>query len=156
MDIFQEATLLNNIITDLRPIIQEYLRTYPLFVIGKHNSSYPGYRMTTKNDIKCDQTMKTFGKYYTVHKGLPAIDSFHGDVLCCDKYSLQCEHRYIRCTFAEEYNIYGSVYIKLNNIIPFRISQPVSLMDNIHYVYTGSHFHYDTIDCKVGLYIKCD
>lgn len=157
MDIFQEATLLNRIIMDLRSIIQEYLRTYPLFVIGKHNSSYPGYQITTKHDIKCYGTMKTFQEYYIAHQGLPAIDSFIGSLLCCDKRTIFLQNRYIRCTFEEYYDPHNSIPIKLGTIVPFRISGEPSLINIINNICIGHTFeHYDNLDYKIGLYIKCD
>ena len=156
MDIFQEATILNRIITDMRPIIQEYLHTYPLFVIGKHNSSYPGYRIITENDFECKQTIKTFIKYYKYHKGLPAIDSFNGAVLCCKEYPFYCNLRYIRCTLSDLYEDWDSFCIISGNVISFKISYPQLLMTSIKNICFSKDTYMDEIKYKIGLYVKCN
>ena len=40
---FNNGTLLDNILKDLQPILIEYIRTYPLFAIGKYGVTYEGY-----------------------------------------------------------------------------------------------------------------
>lgn len=48
---FNNGTLLDDILKDLQLIIIEYIRTYPLFIIGKYNITYDGYRLVDKSDM---------------------------------------------------------------------------------------------------------
>ena len=119
-NIFNENTILNRVITDLQPIIQEYIRTFPLFVIGKYDTQYPDYRIINKNDGDNNKFMNALANYYNQYNGLPSIDSFEGAVLC--SYDCVFFHHnafFVRCTKSQEYNFDDMIFIKLGDIIPF-------------------------------------
>lgn len=85
---FNNGTLLNNILKDLQPIIIEYIRTYPLFAIGKYDVTYEGYRLVNKSDKDNPNFMKLFMDGYWVNKGLYSLDDSDGDVLSINGYVL--------------------------------------------------------------------
>lgn len=116
---FIKDTLLDHIVPDLRSIINEYLQTYPLFVIGKYSVSYPDYRMIEAHDIK-NKFMESFTKYYRENKGLPSIDNFNGATLCFRNWIFFFQGRYIRCTDSDYYSEYDFKFIKSGSIIPFK------------------------------------
>lgn len=153
MDFFKD-TLLDYIIPDLRPIIKEYLRTYPLFVIGKYSVDYPDYKMIEARDIK-NKFMESFVKYYRENKGLPSIDNFNGATLCfCDGIFI-FQSRYIRCTDSDYYSEYDSKFIKSGNIIPFRTGA-CNIKTFIKKIYEKEiDANYDTRSFyRIGLYIR--
>lgn len=158
-DIFK-YTLLNRVIRDLRPIIREYIRTYPLFVIGKHDTLYPDYRIITENDIKCQSLMKAFVQYYRNNNGLPSIDSFSGSILCGDGFPLFLHiiGCFIRCTDTINFNENVTKYIEIGNIISFRLtSRSYEDFKNkyIEQIRVGEYVYNDKI-IGIGLYVKSD
>lgn len=119
-NIFIEGTLLNHIILDLRPIINEYIRTFPLFVIGKYDMQYPDYRIVNKNDGNNNKFMNTLANYYNQCNGLPSIDSFEGAILCGYGFAF-IDHNifFIKCITSDELQYNNNLSIKLHDIIRF-------------------------------------
>jgi len=58
---FPVGTLLDNILPDLWIVILRYNSN--LFIIGKHDGTYDGYRKTTEKDF----SQRQFSKYYANH-----------------------------------------------------------------------------------------
>ena len=153
MNIFEESSLLGNIVFDLRPIIAEYIRTFPVFAIGCYQSSYPNYRIVDTKDFESKQFTITLFKYYREQNGLPAIDSLYGNVLCCDNFSLRYQSCYIRCTNTEEFDSNDLILIKIGNVVSFRTTRSENIrFQNIDIYNTGL---FNKI-CKIGLYIRTD
>ena len=159
-NIFEDNTLLNNIIPDLQPIVSEYIRNYQIFVIGKHNETYANYRIINENDTNCQSLMKTFFKYYRDNNGLLAIDSFNGSVLYGDALPFYVGDYLVRCT--DEYVFNDSKFKKIENgnVVLFRISRKSCDEFKIKFIERigknnnyGDYYHCST---KIGLYVKSD
>lgn len=82
-----QAELFNGDINDVMPIINDYHKTFPLFVIGKHSGKYDGYRLVTTEDINNNNFIELFGNSYRMNNGILSLSNFTGDVLCIDKYA---------------------------------------------------------------------
>ena len=156
-----ENDLLNRVIPDLQLIIREYIRNYPLFVIGKHDTIYSNYRIITENDIKCQSLMKKFVQYYRDNNGLPAIDTFNGAMLCGDNFPLYSRIMgcYVRCTDKYHLDEYETKYIEMGNITSFRLTT-MSYEDfkdkYIEKLKVGKYFRFDKLLIKIGLYVKSE
>ena len=151
--IFSENTLLDRIVSDLQPIINEYIKAVnPLFVIGKYKSSYHNYRSVTINDIECKKILIILKKYYEQYNGFPAIDSFDGNILCCDNdFSLTYACYYVRCT---NENFFESDFrsIKMGDNVLFKIS--FGEIDFEHITYYSLDIPNDIR--RIGLYVRSD
>lgn len=81
MDIFNDPNiLLNKIVLDLQPIITEYCRTFPMFVIGPYTASYNDYRIVALCDV--DQLfIDALSKFYKENKGVPCIADCQGSII---------------------------------------------------------------------------
>lgn len=81
MDIFNDPnTLLNKIIPDLHPIITEYHRTFPMFVIGPYTASYNDYRIVALCDVD-HLFINALSKFYEENKGIPCIEDCNGSII---------------------------------------------------------------------------
>ena len=157
-NIFINGTVLDRIISDLQPLINEYIRTFPLFVIRKHNTLYPNYRIININDVRSEKNMNLLNNYYQKLNGLPSIDSFYGSVLCGDKFEFYFRGCLVRCTDNSIYAPHDYQCINLANIISFRTSnyndkdfcEQIKLHSNL----TSRCDFY--IMNKIGLYIRTD
>jgi len=77
-------TLLEKIVSDLLPIINEYVRSDRLFAIGKYHGSYPGYCLHSDTMIR---EGKLLTKYYPQSTKLYVLDdivNIGNNSLCCD------------------------------------------------------------------------
>lgn len=75
-------TALNQIISDLWPIINEYYCTQPIFVVGKISGNYPGYRLITEDDLRNKIIINSLVSYYKRNKGISSLDDFCGVYIC--------------------------------------------------------------------------
>lgn len=80
MEFFQD-TLLDGIIADLQPIINEYFRTYPKFIIGSYAADYDDYCLVEKTHFDDPSFMKLLQNFYRDNKGFPCIKDFYGNIL---------------------------------------------------------------------------
>lgn len=86
--------LLNDNINDVKPIINDYYKTFPLFIIGIHSYNYDGYRLVTTKDVNNGNFRKLFENSYRMNNGILSLDTFEGDVLCIDKYTVKLNGEY--------------------------------------------------------------
>ena len=70
---FNNGSLLDNILEDLQPTISEYIRTYPLFAIGKYGENYEGYRIVNKSDMDNPYFVKFLIDSYRDCRGLYSL-----------------------------------------------------------------------------------
>ena len=80
MEFFQD-TLLNRIISDLQPIIKDYYRTYPKFIIGPYTAEYDDYCLIEKTHFDDPSFIKLLQNFYGDNKGFPCIEDFYGNIL---------------------------------------------------------------------------
>jgi len=81
MNIFDDPnTLLNKIIPDLHPIITEYCRTFPMFVIGPYTASYDDYRKVALCDVD-HLFINALSKFYEENKEIPCIEDCNGGII---------------------------------------------------------------------------
>lgn len=106
-DVLQN-TLLNKIIPDLWPIIEEYFRTFPKFVIGSYDVEYPGYRMIEENDLNHKIFIDELAYFYRTNKGFPSVDDFCGNVLFCKNKILGFYNCFLRLCMNDSDNIFIS------------------------------------------------
>jgi len=144
-DIFQN-TCLNNIVPDLRQVIDEYLNSQYPFAIGVHRKEYFGYRLITKEDLKNNIFMSFLGDHYQKNNGFLSLDNFLGFYLCGDNIDL--------CTRTEPLKIIGSSidapnFLKIGtiNLITERFSEEKYDIKDMKY---SSHYRYQH---DVGLFI---
>ena len=119
-DVLQN-TLLNKIIPDLWPIIEEYFRTFPKFVIGSYDVEYPGYRMIEENDLNHKIFIDELAYFYRTNKGFPSVDDFYGNVLFCRNKILRTPIDPQFTFQTDPVRIMRAVYysILINNIISY-------------------------------------
>jgi len=110
----KEKSILNNIVPDLLPIIDEYLKTFPVFAIGY--KSHDDYRIVNKHDFKNEKFFTSFVKYYQTNNGLLSLDTFKGKVLCVGDYACMIDYLYVRCN---PNGFSKCVDIESGKIIPF-------------------------------------
>jgi len=147
-----EGTILEGIVADLWPIINEYRRVYYLYAIGKHDGVYPNHRLITESELITERDI--FSDYYKNNKGLGSLDDFDGDVLFCDNRPLSMFGSWIRLLNAGSRY---SVKITKNEIILFRNShrhQKEYTIENIVLAksYVG-HDGYNDVH-KIGLFVR--
>lgn len=87
MEFFQD-TLLNRIIPDLQPIIKEYYRTYPKFIIGPYTAEYSDYCLVEKVHFYNSFFMKSLQDFYKDNRGFPCIEDFYGNILFGKDFAL--------------------------------------------------------------------
>lgn len=154
---FNNGTLLDDILKDLQLIIIEYIRTYPLFIIGKYNITYDGYRLVDKSDMDNPDFVKLLVDSYWVNGGIYSIDDSSGYVLCIKGYIL-CVGEVFYENFLRTrvvHNNHRWVYdgIKKGDIIPFytyRDGDMVSGIDNVKYFFREYYVE------KIELFVKND
>lgn len=86
--------LLNDNINDVKPIIRDYYKAFPLFVIGIHSYNYDGYRLVTAKDVSNSKFIKLFENSYRMNNGILSLDAFEGDILCIDKFTVKLDGEY--------------------------------------------------------------
>ena len=85
-------TIFENVCDDLWKKISYYCDNYMIFVIGKFNKSYPGYRLLTNEEIHLDHFKDELAKYYTKNNGIYSLDNFK---VKNKKYFHSGEYRFI-------------------------------------------------------------
>lgn len=140
--IFQDPlTLINKIVPDLLPIIKEYHRTFPEFIIGPYSAEYDDYRPIEQKDFHNLSFVESFSNFYKENKGFPALENFSGNVLYCLDGVLLLSYYPLR--LIASYNNKATIPITKGNIysfITFNVSEN-ELMESIHKVH-GSVFCY--------------
>lgn len=153
------GTILERIVTDLWPVINNYHNVHHLYVIGRHDGIYPNHRLITEEECKTDQFKKTFADHYRGNNGLISLDDFDGDVLCCDKCPLSLPRRFLFSSWIRLLNAgdRGSVKIKKDEIILFKDSfnDEKHTMDNILSIqlFDGEQIYYNDT-CIIGLFVR--
>lgn len=110
------AELLNDNINDVKPIISDYYKAFPLFVIGIHSYNYDGYRLVTMEDVSNSKFIKLFENSYRMNNGILSLDTFEGDVLCIDKFTVKLDGEYgenwLRAADVVESILFGNALTK--------------------------------------------
>jgi len=110
-------TLFNKIISDLLPIIKEYYRIFPEFIIGPYLASNENYRSTERNDFENHYFMESFTNFYKQNGGFPTLEDFNGNVLFCLDGVLSFDYWSLR--LSKEHNKSITVPITKGNIYSF-------------------------------------
>jgi len=158
--IFYQDTLLDNITSDLIPIIDNYyqIESRPFCVIGKFQVSYPGYRIVLENDMKCSEFGKLFVDFHTKMEGVPSIDNFKGQNLFCGDSMItfmrlnergMVTFYYLQCERLSK--------IRMNEIIPFEFTYKKYYIDMKYLSSSSVSLLADlTIPRKISLYVRSD
>lgn len=154
---FEENTLLNRIIQDLRSIIWKYFKTFSPLVIGKYERpSYIGYRMIQKKDLFNDIFLENFMKCYGKGGGFHSIDSFEGNILCGRGFVMSYEAYALRCTLTNKIHHNEFIKIEKDDYVLFQISSRNNIYfmnaKMLDYVYFNV-FNNSKQFKKVGLYV---
>jgi len=149
-------TLLDIIVPDIHPIINEYIRieSLPLFVIGIHNVSYPDYRIVNENDFNCDLFKMKFADFYRNHNGLPSIDDFECEQLCLfgDTFGITININGLKYYMTP--SLRKLIFIRINDVVKFSLTSYrdknfiEDMQENLSMV------KIDDIFRAIGLYIK--
>jgi len=153
---FNNCSILDNILEDLRPIILEYIRTYPLFAIGKYRSTYEGYRIVNKSDMDNPYFVKLLANSYRDNIGLYSLDDSDGDILGINGYILgigvKMNENFLRTEYFAN-SRWHHHKIKKGEIVPFYIYCNCDMLMNIDNVKYFCRDHYIR---KIGLFVKND
>lgn len=151
---FNNGTLLDNILEDLQPIILEYIRTYPLFVIRKYDFAYDGYRIVKKSDMDNPSFVESLKDSYRVNKGFYSLDDSDGDVLNIRGYILgigvKFDENFLRTPYVFDNCRWEYRKIKKGEIIQLCIYCNGDMLVDIDNVKCFVRVH----DKKIGLFIK--
>jgi len=151
MDIIfkDESSTLNKVVPDLWPIIKEYHRTFPKFIIGPYNAYYSDYYLITKNDFKDPLFVKSLIDFYQNNKGFPSLEDFMGNVLFGMDLIIHIDGYWLRLN-----SVFGdNTIIKKWSLYPFRTIND----DYEHVLYNITHIDMcsgDPFVGGIGLFIK--
>lgn len=109
-------TILDQIIPDLWPIINEYCRTQPIFAVGKIWEKYSNYHLITEDDLKNKMIIDSFVEYYKKNKGISSLDDFSGVYVCGDDIDIGMHGR---CLQYSHSSVGTPQFIKKFSIINF-------------------------------------
>ena len=144
--IFQDPLILfNKIVPDLLPIIKEYYRTFPEFIIGPYSAEYENYRSVKKNDFENHSFVESLSIFYKENKGFPALENCNGNRLYCLDGVLSLNYWSLRLTF--EYStvpvsiLGGNIYSFMT--VLFHANELIKHIALIHACNTVDHINGD-------------
>src|SRR5690606_25578915 len=143
-----------SLVPDLLPIIKEYVRTFPIFAIGKYSESYDDYRLVDRNDFYNENFFQTFEKNYYDNFGLLSLGDFEGAILCMENNSIMIDDYYVRCTTSSIFIRNEFRFIKKGTIVKFRTSNhnPKEPFWDFSHIIFGTEIH----KYPIGLFVRKD